>query len=102
MGNFSAYASRSAVILLIAAWSGASAAAQPAVGQPAIDTARKALDLLLASRYSEFGGVLTPGAREKLTDEFLRDRVGAEIAGFGTLQEVGKARTLSVGNERYC
>jgi dienelactone hydrolase len=57
-----------------------SAAAQPA---------RKALDLLLAQKYPEFIGLLSPLAKEKLTPEFLRDHVGPEIKGFGTVGSVG-------------
>jgi len=70
--------------LLLAALSGAPLAAQ------AVEAGRKALDLLLASRYSEFGELLSADAKEKLTPEFLRDRVGAEIKSFGKLEEVGQ------------
>jgi uncharacterized protein len=82
----------SALSLLMAALSGA-----PPPGQP-VEESRKALDLLLAARYSEFGELLTEEAKEKLTPEVLRDRVGAEIKSFGTLQEVGEPRTMKSGN----
>jgi dienelactone hydrolase len=82
----------SALSLLIAALSGAPPAAQP------VEQSRKALDLLLASRYSEFGELLSAEAKEKLTPEFLRDRVGAEIKSFGTLQDVGQPRTMKSGS----
>ncbi len=81
----------SALSLLIAALWGASP------GQP-VEEGRKALDLLLAARYSEFGALLTEEAKEKLTPEILRDRVGAEIKSFGTLQDVGEPRAMKSGS----
>lgn len=81
-----------ALSLLIVALSGA-----PPAGQP-VEESRKALDLLLASRYSEFSELLSAEAKEKLTPEFLRDRVGAEIKSFGTLQDVGQPRTIKSGS----
>src|SRR5580692_425406 len=74
----------SALSLLIAALWGA---------PPPVEEGRKALDLLLAARYFEFGELLTAEAKEKLTPEVLRDRVGAEIKSFGALQGVGEPRT---------
>ena len=81
----------STLSLLIAALSGAPP------GQP-VEEGRKALDLLLAARYSEFSELLTAEAKEKLTLEVLRDRVGAEIKSFGTLQDVGEPRTMKSGS----
>jgi pimeloyl-ACP methyl ester carboxylesterase len=81
-----------ALSFLIAALWGA-----PPPGQPA-EEGRKALDLLLAARYSDFGELLTAEAKDKLTPDVLRDRVGAEIKSFGTLQDVGEPRTMKSGD----
>jgi dienelactone hydrolase len=62
-------------------------------GQPARDPAavgRNALDLLLAGKYAEFNATLSDAAKELLTTEFLRDRVGGELKGFGTLGAIGQ------------
>src|ERR1700683_807343 len=58
---------------------------------------RKALDLLLASRYSEFSELLTAEAKTLLTPEFLRDRVGAEVKSFGKLEEISQPLTEKSG-----
>ncbi|HLK63193.1 MAG TPA: alpha/beta fold hydrolase [Bryobacteraceae bacterium] len=52
---------------------------------------RKALDLLLSEKYSELGAMVTPSARETLTPQFLRDRAGAEVKGFGKAGKIGTA-----------
>jgi len=54
------------------------------------EVARKAVDLLLAEKYTELQGMLTPAAQEKLTLDFLHDRVGGEIRTFGQLNSVGE------------
>jgi len=59
---------------------------------------RKALDLLLASRYPEFGRLLTTDAKEKLTPEFLRDSVGHELKSFGRMEELGQPLTFKSGS----
>jgi len=81
----------SALFFLVAALSAVSPAGQP------VEESRKALDLLLAARYSEFSELLTAEAKEELTPEVLRDRMGAELKSFGTLQEVGQPRTVKSG-----
>jgi fermentation-respiration switch protein FrsA (DUF1100 family) len=58
---------------------------------------RKALDTLLKGRYDEFNQLLTDDAKALLTPEFLRDRVASELAGFGTLEEVGEPETAKAG-----
>jgi len=58
---------------------------------------RKALDLLLKGRYDDFNQLLTDDAKKLLTPEFLRDRVASELAGFGTLEEVGEHDTAKSG-----
>src|SRR5580700_2439517 len=50
---------------------------------------RRALDLLLAEKYSELSGMLAPVAKDTLTPAFLRDRAGVEINGFGKLGSIG-------------
>jgi dienelactone hydrolase len=68
-----------------------------ALGQPAPPAARKALDLLLAEKYPEFIALLSPVAKEKLTQEFLRDHVRPEIEGFGKAGGVGNPVTAKDG-----
>jgi len=67
------------------------AAAPPAV------SGRQALDLLLQGHYDEFNRLLTDDSKALLTPEFLRDRVASEIAGFGTLEQVGEPQISKVG-----
>ncbi len=67
------------MIACLAAW----AQSDPAA------TARKALDLLLAEKYAELSATVAPSARQTLTPEFLRDRAGAEIKGFGKAENIG-------------
>jgi hypothetical protein len=64
---------------------------------PSTVSARNALDLLLKGRYDEFSQLLTDDAKTLLTPQFLRERVGAEIAGFGTLEQVGEPETAKAG-----
>jgi hypothetical protein len=66
--------------------------------QPPEAAGRKALNLLLASNYSEFVKLLSPAAKDKLTPQFLRDRAGAEINGFGKLESIGKPLLAPSGN----
>jgi dienelactone hydrolase len=68
-----------------------------ALAQPAPPEARRALDLLLAEKYSDFIVLLSPAAREKLTPEFLRDHVGPEIKGFGKTGRVSNPVTAKDG-----
>jgi dienelactone hydrolase len=51
-------------------------------------TAHKALDFLLASKFSEFARLLTPAASQKLTPDFLREHVGREIHNFGKVEGI--------------
>jgi uncharacterized protein len=51
---------------------------------------RRALDLLLAEKYTELTGMLAPVAKDTLTPAFLRDRAGVEIKGFGKLGSIGE------------
>lgn len=45
--------------------------------------AREALDLLLAEKYSDLRMMLNPAAKDRLSIDFLHDRVGAEIRTMG-------------------
>ena len=65
--------------------------------QPPAAAGRKALDLLLASRYDEFSQLLTTEAKTLLTPEFLRDRVGAEVKSFGKVEEISQPLTEKSG-----
>lgn len=78
------------VLLAVAALS----AAPP--GSPSAN-GRKALDLLLASRYTEFSELLSAEAKTLLTPEFLRDRVGAEVKSFGKVEEISQPLTEKSG-----
>jgi hypothetical protein len=51
---------------------------------------RRALDLLLAEKYTELSGMLAPVAKDTLTPAFLRDRAGVEVKGFGKLGSIGE------------
>jgi len=76
----------------------ATALAGAPLPSPAEAAGRKALDLLLASRYPEFGRLLTAEAKEKLTPEFLRDSVGSEVKSFGKPAEIGQPLTFKSGS----
>jgi dienelactone hydrolase len=67
-----------------------------AADPPAV-TGRKAVDLLLASRFEEFGQLLTPEAKALLTPEFLGKRVAGEIKGFGTLEKIDEPKSVKAG-----
>lgn len=72
----------------------AQAAQSPAV------TGRKALDYLLAGNLTEFGKLLSPLAKDKLTLEFLRDHVRPEVTGFGKVEEIGQPLLASSGSNQ--
>lgn len=82
---------RVAIAVLVAA---AVQAASPDLSAAA---GRKALDLLLSARYNDFVQLLTPEAKGLLTPEFLRDRVGGELKGFGKVQEIRPAQSEHIG-----
>ena len=65
--------------------------------EPPAVAGRQALDLLLNGRYDEFSRLLTDTAKTLLTPEFIRDRVASEIAGFGTLEQIGEPETAKAG-----
>ena len=51
---------------------------------------RRALDLLLAEKYTDLSGMVAPTAKDTLTPAFLRDRAGMEIKGFGKVGSIGE------------
>ncbi len=63
-------------------------AAEPS--EKPLAASRKALDLLLAEKYSDLTALLTPAAKERLTVEFLHDKVGGEIRTFGQMNSIGE------------
>jgi len=63
-----------------------------------VAVARKALDLLLAEKYGDLRAMLTPAAMDRLTIEFLHDRVGGELHTFGQLNEIGDPVTAKDGD----
>jgi dienelactone hydrolase len=54
------------------------------------DTARKALDLLLAQKYPELTGMFSESLRKTVTIEFLQGQVTAELNEFGKPQSIGE------------
>jgi len=64
---------------------------------PAV-AARKAVDLLLAANYTEFGKLLNANAKDKLTPDFLRDHFAAEVKDFGGVMDIGAPISLKAGD----
>jgi dienelactone hydrolase len=62
------------------------ALAQP---DPAVATGRKALDYLLAERYTELSTMFNAAMKENLTMDVLRGRVHVELSGFGKAGNIG-------------
>jgi uncharacterized protein len=62
-------------------------AAQPGGDPPTV--ARKAVELLLAEKYSELRTMLTDPSRERFTEEYLRDQIGGKIRTFGQFNRLG-------------
>jgi dienelactone hydrolase len=62
--------------------------AQSATNPSAIG--RKALDLLLAGKYPELGGMFSETMKRTVSLDFLQDRVAAELKEFGQPQSVGE------------
>ena len=60
--------------------------------------ARKALDLLLAEKYPELRTMFTAAAKDRLTADFLRDRVTSEIHTFGQLNAISDPVTAQDGD----
>jgi alpha-beta hydrolase superfamily lysophospholipase len=52
--------------------------------------ARKALDLLLAEKYSELTGMFSDNFKQTVTLDFLQQRVSAELKEFGAAQTIGQ------------
>jgi uncharacterized protein len=63
-------------------------AAQPPGNPTAV--ARKAVDLLLAEKYSDLRTMLTPVARERYTEDILRNQMGGRIRTLGQLSSIGE------------
>ncbi len=61
--------------------------------------AKKAVDLLLAANYTEFGQLLNANAKTKLTPEFLRDNFAAEVKGFGGVRGDRPPVSLKAGRQ---
>jgi uncharacterized protein len=61
--------------------------------------ARKALDLLLAEKYSDLRTMLTPVARERYTEDVLRNLVGGRIRTLGQLNSIGAPMTAQDGSD---
>jgi uncharacterized protein len=61
--------------------------------------ARQALDLLLAEKYVELRTMLTPVARERYTEDVLRNQVRGRIRTLGQLSNVGEPVTAQDGSD---
>ncbi len=85
-----------AVWFVLSLLASTAAGGAPQSDQPAV-AGRKALDLLLASRFQEFNQLLTTEAKALLTVEFLQNRVGGELKGFGRMEEIGRPLTEKSG-----
>lgn len=88
---------RLACLIVWSAFSFAAALQAASPQESAAVEGRKALDLLLAARYAEFVQLLTPEAKNLLTPEFLRSRVGEELKSFGRVEDIGKPVTEQSG-----
>jgi dienelactone hydrolase len=71
-------------LTLIGALLSAQTAPKPA------DTARKALDLLLAAKYPELSGMFSESLRKSIPLDFLRQQVNDEMREFGKAENIGE------------
>jgi len=63
--------------------------AQPA-GRTPDAVARKALDLLLAQKYTELSALFSDNFKQTVTLDFLQQRVSAELKEFGVAENIGQ------------
>lgn len=87
---------RQAAYFVLSLLASTAAIGAPQPDQPIV-AGRKALDLLLASRFQEFNRLLTAEAKALLTVEFLQNRVGGELKGFGKVEEIGRPLSEQAG-----
>jgi pimeloyl-ACP methyl ester carboxylesterase len=59
-------------------------------GQTPEAVARKALDLLLAEKFSDLSTLFSDNFKQTVTLDFLQQRVSAELKEFGTAENVGQ------------
>jgi uncharacterized protein len=74
-----------------------SLAAQP-TGNP-VTIARNALDLLLAEKYSDLRNLLTDRAKDRYTEESLRNQLGGRLRTLGQLNNIGDPVTAKDGSD---
>jgi uncharacterized protein len=74
-----------------------SLAAQPG-GNP-VAIARNALDLLLAENYSELRNLLTDPAKDRYTDESLRNQLGGRLRTLGQVNRIAEPVTAKDGSD---
>jgi uncharacterized protein len=67
-------------------------------GNPAA-VAHKALDLLLAEKYSELRAMLTVAGKDRFSEEILRDQLGGRIHTFGQLDSIAEPVTAKDGGD---
>jgi uncharacterized protein len=58
-------------------------------GRSPAETGKKALDLLLAEKYTELTGMFSDSMKQSVTLGFLQQKVSAELKEFGTPQSIG-------------
>lgn len=63
----------------------------------AIAAGRKALDYLLAAKYTDLSALAATNSKSTFTPQFLRERAGAEVTKFGKLQHIGTPVTAQEG-----
>lgn len=59
-------------------------------GRSPAELGRRALDLLLAERYTELSGMFSESLKQTVTLGFLQQRVSAELKEFGQPQSIGE------------
>lgn len=65
----------------------------------AAGAAHKALDLLLAEKYSDFRALLTMAGKDRLSEEILRNQLGARIRTLGQVSGIGEPVTAKDSGE---
>jgi dienelactone hydrolase len=68
-----------------------------AFAQDPVSSARRALDLLLSERFADLSAMAAPSARQTFTPQFLHDRAGSEVKGFGKAGSIGAPEVAKDG-----
>jgi dienelactone hydrolase len=84
---------RALCILLVFA-----ALVEPQSGPDPAAVSRRAMNLLLAGRYSDLEEMFTAEMRSQLTDEVLRGQIGPQIRALGTAEKPGEPAIEAAGS----